>query len=46
MIETCDDVQAVNVSVIFDESPDLPGVPTINTLLCYYSEKAIKKQVC
>ncbi|KAH7976693.1 hypothetical protein HPB52_018271 [Rhipicephalus sanguineus] len=36
---------AGEVSVIVDESPDITGVPTINTLLCYYSQKNVKKHV-
>ncbi|KAH7983252.1 hypothetical protein HPB52_010516 [Rhipicephalus sanguineus] len=40
-----DDMRDVKVSVIVDESPDITGVPTINTLLCYYSQKNVKKHV-
>ncbi|KAH8009152.1 hypothetical protein HPB51_010942 [Rhipicephalus microplus] len=40
-----DDMRGVKVSVIIDESPDITGVPTINTLLCYYSQKNVKKHV-
>ncbi|KAH7975838.1 hypothetical protein HPB52_006183 [Rhipicephalus sanguineus] len=39
------DMRDVKVSVIVDESPDITGVPTINTLLCYYSQKNEKKHV-
>ncbi|KAH7957454.1 hypothetical protein HPB52_019091 [Rhipicephalus sanguineus] len=39
------DMRDVKVSVIVDESPDITGVPTINTLLCYYSQKNVKKHV-
>ncbi|KAK8767368.1 hypothetical protein V5799_005850 [Amblyomma americanum] len=46
MAKIRNDMQAVKVSVIVDESSDITGVPTINTLLCYYSQKAKKKQVC
>ncbi|KAL3234653.1 hypothetical protein MRX96_022617 [Rhipicephalus microplus] len=40
-----DDMRDVKVSVIVDESPDITDVPTINTLLCYYSQKNVKKHV-
>ncbi|KAH8032298.1 hypothetical protein HPB51_024075 [Rhipicephalus microplus] len=40
-----DYMRDVKVSVIVDESPDITGVPTINTLLCYYSQKNVKKHV-
>lgn len=45
MMETCDDMQSVKVSIIADESPDITGVPTIDTFLRYYSQKTMKKQV-
>ncbi|CAN7940673.1 unnamed protein product [Ixodes pacificus] len=45
MVKICDDMRAVKVSVIVDETPDITGVPTINTRLCYYSLKTMKKQV-
>ncbi|KAG0415129.1 hypothetical protein HPB47_007701 [Ixodes persulcatus] len=45
MLKICDDMRAVKVSAIVDEFSDITGVPTINTLLCYYSQKTMKKQV-
>lgn len=34
------------VSVIIDESPDITGVPTMNTLQCYYSKKKNHEEAC
>lgn len=40
-----EDIGDSKVSVIIDESPDVTGVPTVNTLVCFYSPNRKQKQI-